>query len=40
MKSGVTQWNPESRYELPGGVTQTQAVSMIENASKVIGVLL
>lgn len=38
--SAVKQWNPESRYQRPGGVAQAQARSMIESAKMIVGVLL
>jgi HEPN domain-containing protein len=38
--SAVEQWNPEARYERPGGVTQAKASAMIESAKKIVGVLL
>jgi HEPN domain-containing protein len=38
--SVVNQWDPESRYERPGNVTEGQAVAMVGSAGKIVGVLL
>lgn len=38
--SNVSQWDPESRYERPGGVTQAQAQAMIESSKVILKALL
>lgn len=36
----VSPWNPDSRYDPPGKVTQANAHGMIESARRVVGALL
>jgi HEPN domain-containing protein len=36
----VGQWNPESRYQVTGNVTQGDANRMIESARRILGALL
>ncbi|HSZ59782.1 MAG TPA: hypothetical protein VK797_29330 [Tepidisphaeraceae bacterium] len=36
----VSQWNPESRYQPAGNVTQGDANLMIESARRIVGALL
>jgi HEPN domain-containing protein len=38
--SAVSDWTPEARYHLPGGVTEAQATDMIERAARIVGALL
>ena len=38
--SKVSGWDPESRYERPGGVSQAQAAYIIDTAKRIVGALL
>jgi hypothetical protein len=36
----VAQWDPESRYKVPGSASQTDVDSMIENVTKLVEIIL